>query len=119
MSKTTVASLRRILKLRRSKGEKWRSIGLDYPGVKLGTLARIAYDENYDPKSPAIRAALGLPPRTVSVEPLACGHAPLSKRCPICRPRSTTPNAQRKRDRRIEAMRSGVKLNQLLESMSG
>ena len=66
-----------------------------------------------------LRLSLGLPPRTVSVTPLRCGHAPVSKRCPICRPSSTTPNAQRKRDRRLEAMRSAVRILQANESMSG
>ena len=92
MAKTSIASLRRILKARRAKGEKWRAIGLDYPGVKLGTLARIAYDDDYEPKSQAIRAALGLPPRSVTVEPcLHCGQVHTLKRCPES-PRKYAPH---------------------------
>ena len=92
MAKTSIASLRRILKARRAKGEKWRAIGLYYPGVKLGTLARIAYDDAYEPKSQAIRAALGLPPCTVSVEPCTkCGQVHTLKHCPEA-PRKYAPH---------------------------
>ncbi len=57
--------------------------------------------------------------KPVSVSPLPCGHAELVKRCPICQPRSTTPNATRKRSKRLEAMRAGLQLARTLDSMTG
>ena len=86
-------------------------------GVSRGYLYRVA--KGTRPASNTLRVKLGLPPNTVSVSPLPCGHAELAKRCPICQPRSTTPNAQRKRSKRIEAMRAGLQLARTLDSMTG
>lgn len=83
MTKTTIASLRRILIARRASGEKWRVIGLDYPGVAYGTLSRIVNDADYEPKNNAIRHALGIPPHTVTVSPLPCGCPPQGTRCKV------------------------------------
>lgn len=84
MTKTTYKYLRSSLIKRREKHEKWKDIGKDYPDVPLGTLCRIARDETYMPKSPILRAHLGLEPLPVSVTPCSkCGqlHA-FSRRCP-------------------------------------
>ena len=86
-------------------------------GVSRGYLYRVATGTR--PASNALRVKLGLPPHTVAVSPLGCGHAPIAKRCPICQPRSATPNATRKRDKRIEAMRAAVALVMTLDSMTG
>jgi len=66
-----------------------------------------------------LRLALGLKPVSVEVVPLSCGHAPVAKRCPYCQPRSTTPNARRKRNQRLEAMRAAVSLGRMLDGMTG
>lgn len=84
MAKTSMATLRAEINQRRRKKEKWREIGASFPGVPLGTLCRIAHDKNYEPKSPALRAHLGLAPLPVQVSPCQkCGqlHA-FSRRCP-------------------------------------
>lgn len=75
MPKTSVASLRKEIKRRRHSGEKWREIGASFPDVPLGTLCRIAHDKTYIPKSPILRAHLGLEPLPVSVAPCSkCGQ---------------------------------------------
>lgn len=61
MPKSTKDTLRMKIARLRASGKKWREIGESYPGVKLGTLARIYLDENYEPKTTRIRALLGLP----------------------------------------------------------
>ena len=84
MLKTTYKHLRASLIKRREKHEKWKDIGKDYPDVPLGTLCRIVRDETYMPKSPMLRAHLGLEPLPVEVTPCAkCGllHA-FTRRCP-------------------------------------
>lgn len=84
MPKTSMASLRAEITRRRRSGEKWREIGASFPGVPLGTLCRLAHDKTYTPKSPTLRAHLGLEPLPVSVAPCSkCGqlHA-FSRRCP-------------------------------------
>lgn len=84
MAKTSVASVRKEISRRRRSGEKWREIGASFPGVPLGTLCRVAHDKTYVPKSPRLRAHLGLEPLPVEVTPCSkCGqlHA-FARRCP-------------------------------------
>jgi hypothetical protein len=83
MQKTTITVVRAHLIECRRKRLKWREIGELYPGVKMGTLCRIAKDADYDPKDNAIRHALGLQEHTVEVYPLPCGCAPSGKRCKL------------------------------------
>lgn len=55
-----LSSVRAEIVQLRASGAKWREIGRRYPGVAFGTLARIAYDESYDPVDPDLRFRLGL-----------------------------------------------------------
>lgn len=63
-------------------------IGARYPGVALGTLARFARDENYDPVDPELRRRLRLPEkrRIVKLDVELCdkcnGTHPVQKDCP-------------------------------------
>lgn len=61
--------------------------------VNRGFLCDIAHGLRDAPNW--LRSALGLPLRDVPVTPLACGHAPLARRCPICTPRKMTTARQR------------------------
>lgn len=76
----------KIVQLRRS-GKKWREIGLAFPGVALGTLARIAYDDEYEPSDPDLRRRLGMPDgkKFVKVKAVFCDKCqhvhPQLKRC--------------------------------------
>lgn len=45
----------------RARRASWAEIAKQWPGVKIGTLKRIAYDPKYEPKDAEIRSALGLP----------------------------------------------------------
>ena len=119
MTKMTIAVLRTSLIKKRENRVKWRDIQKQYPGVPMGTLCRIAKDPDYEPKSNRLRHALGLELISVEVVPLSCGHAPVAKRCPYCQQRSTTPNARRKRNKRLEAMRAAVALGRMLDGMTG
>ena len=101
----------------RGRKTSYRKIAVLY-GVSHAVIHRAAV-YGIEPKDNAIRHALGLPPHAVTVAPLGCGHAPIAKRCPICQPRSTTPNATRKRSKRLEAMRAGLQLARTLDSMTG
>lgn len=61
-SKTSVQTLDKLrarLISARATGMHWRAIAEFFPGVPAGTLCAIA--KGRDPKSPAIRRALGLP----------------------------------------------------------
>lgn len=75
----------------RDSGKKWREIGDVYPGVKLGTLARIYFDPGYEPRKPELRAALGLPCYAPAPVCPHCGNVPLAKRCPCKRKPRTAP----------------------------
>lgn len=55
----TLDKLKARLVSARATGMHWRQIAEFFPGVPAGTLCAIA--KGRDPKSPAIRAALGLP----------------------------------------------------------
>lgn len=61
MEKPTLTTLRAKIARLRAAGKKWREIGLDYPGVPLGTLCRIANDPAYTPKKTTMLRKLGLP----------------------------------------------------------
>ncbi len=59
----------------------YRKIGARY-GVSHAVIHRIV-QYGYEPKSPTIRSALGLPPRSVAVDPCAhCGQVHTLKHCP-------------------------------------
>lgn len=55
----TLDTLRSRLTSARATGMTWRQIAAHFDGVPAGTLCAIA--KGRDPKSPAIRSALGLP----------------------------------------------------------
>jgi hypothetical protein len=74
--------VRAKIKRRRHSGEKWREIGASFPGVPLGTLCRIAHDKKYTPKSPMLRAHLGLEPLPIAVTPCPIHGVVHIKRCP-------------------------------------
>jgi hypothetical protein len=63
--------------------------------VNRGFLCDIAHGRRDAPNW--LRVALGLPLRAVHVAPLACGHAPLARRCPICTPRKHVSTRRRVR----------------------
>lgn len=103
MTKTSIESLRRQIAAQRASGAKWREVGAHYPGVPLGTLCRIAKDETYEPRTPRLRAKLGLALMPVEVEPCGhCGGVHVRKTCPSRMPSSRT---QRSRERRAELNR--------------
>lgn len=56
----TLYAIRSRLTAARATGMTWRKIAEFFPGVPAATLCAIA-KHNRDPKSPAIRSALGLP----------------------------------------------------------
>jgi hypothetical protein len=60
MEKGELSSVRAKIIALRADSVKWREIGEMYPGVKLGTLCRIAHDAEYTPKSRSVLKALGL-----------------------------------------------------------
>lgn len=72
----------------------WGKLARSFGKPKSGGYLMLVYNGKRTPSNWLLHA-LGLPPHTVSVEPLACGHAPLSKRCPICQPRTSRPRAWR------------------------
>lgn len=65
-----------------------RKIGKKY-GVSHAVIQRAL--NGIEPKDNTIRHNLGMAPHTVTVEPLACGHAPSGKHCPICKPPTKYP----------------------------
>ena len=74
---------------KRSK-TSYRKIGARY-GVSHAVIHRIV-QYGYEPKDNKIRAALGLPPCTVAVEPCAkCGQVHTLKHCPEA-PRKYAPH---------------------------
>jgi hypothetical protein len=72
---------RSALLVKKSELKTWRAVAQAL-GFNAGYLLRVANGARHP--SNRLLIALGLPPRAVTIEPLACGHAPLAKRCPVC-----------------------------------
>lgn len=88
MPKTTYKMLRTFLIESRKNGLKWREVGKSFPDVPLGTLCRIVKDAEYEPKSPQLRAKLGLCNAPIAVEPCPrCGAVHVTKHCPKSAPK--------------------------------
>lgn len=76
----TLYALRSRLVSARATGMTWRAIAAHFPGVPAATLCAIA-KHGRDPKSPRIRAALGLP--TYADAPVCPVHGVVhAGRCP-------------------------------------
>lgn len=72
------------------KGEKSFAKLADELGENRGYLYRVCRGQR--PASNRLRVKLGLHLSHVEVEPLACGHAPIKKNCPMCTPRKPRRN---------------------------
>ena len=73
--------LRREMLQARRRGVAWDKIWESVPGVKIGTLKRIAFDDKYTPQRADIRTALGLP--VTAPAPVCPRHGIFHKgRCP-------------------------------------
>lgn len=74
-------SLRGSLIQARRRGVAWPQIAKSFPGVKIGTLKRIAWDSKYSPKRPDLCARLGLP--VTAPAPICPRHGVVHRgRCP-------------------------------------
>ena len=103
-----LGELKGMLMSARLRGVSWTQIGTSFPSVKIGTLKRIAFDEDYAPKRADICAALGLP-ITIAVAVCPLHGVVHEKRCPGAESKPCKP---RRNWRGLALVLAGLMVNQ-------